>query len=97
MTGCDAVWGKVVNLSQDRMSSLRSGRVTRLDGSGSKIRPRMLFNSEVRGRIDLRKVLSRIKALKVESSQQARFQGFRPQVRLTRMTPSDQTSFGADA
>lgn len=97
VAGCEAAWGKVVNLSQDRMSSLNSGRVIRLDGSGSRMRLRMLFNSEERGRIDLRKLLSRMKARKVESSQQARFHGFRPQVKLTRMTPRDQTSFGADA
>jgi len=95
--GWDGTGEKVVNLSQERMSSLNSGRVIRFEGSGSKIRLSMAFNSEERGRIDLRKVLSRRKARKVESSQQARFHGLRPQVRLTRMTPKDQTSFGADA
>ena len=95
--GWDGTGEKVVNLSQERISSLSSGMVIRFDGSGSNIRLRMEFSPGERGRIDLRKLLSRRKARKVESSQLARFHGFRPQVRLTRMTPKDQTSLGADA
>ena len=97
VTGWDGTGEKVVNLSQERIRSLSSGMVIRFDGSGSNIRLRMEFSSTERGRIDLRKLLSRRKARKVESSGQARFHGLRPQVRLTRMTPNDQTSLGADA
>lgn len=48
------------------------------------------------GRMVWRKVQSFKKALKVASSAEARFHGLRPQVKLTRMTPSDQTSFAAE-
>lgn len=49
------------------------------------------------GKMVLRKLRSRVKALKVLSSRHARFHGLRPQVRFTKITPSDQTSFGAEA
>lgn len=67
-----------------------------MDGSNSKMRVRMQLSSSEMGRIELKKVGSLMKALKVESSEQALFHGFRPQVKFTRMTPSDHTSFGAD-
>lgn len=54
------------------------------------------LSSSVTGRIDFKKSRSRMNALKVESSMDARFHGLRPQVRLTRITPSDHTSFAAD-
>jgi hypothetical protein len=48
------------------------------------------------GKMVCKKERSRTNALNVESSTVARFQGLRPQVRFTKMTPRDQISFGAD-
>jgi hypothetical protein len=86
-----------VNLGQSAIICRSTGKVIRVDGSGSKIMDMMWFNSSVIGRIDFKKERSFRYAEYVESSEQARFHGFRPHVRLTRMTPKDQTSFGAEA
>jgi hypothetical protein len=57
----------------------------------------MLFSSGDTGKIVLKNDESFKKARKVESSGDAFFHGFRPQVRFTRMTPKLHTSLGADA
>jgi len=57
----------------------------------------MESSSADKGKMVLRKDGSFKKARKVESSGEAFFQGLRPQVRFTRMTPKLQISFGADA
>lgn len=87
----------MVNLSQLFMRSLNSGMEILLAGSSSKIRLKILFSSVDRGRMDFRNLRSLMYALKVESSKHARFHGLRPHVKFTRMTPSDQMSFGAEA
>lgn len=61
------------------------------------MRLRMESSSADNGRIDLRNLGSFIYARKVVSSKDARFHGFRPQVRFTRITPNDHTSLGAEA
>lgn len=68
-----------------------------LAGLISKILRRIISNSGDRGRMVLKKPGSLRYARKVLSLCEARFHGLRPQVRLTRMTPSDQMSFGAEA
>lgn len=56
------------------------------------------FNSSVMGRIVFRKPrLSFRNAWYVASCIEASFHGLRPQVRLTKMTPRLQTSFGAQS
>jgi len=77
--------------------SRSSVREIRRCGFTSKILWRMKFNSSEMGKMVCRKLRSFMKALKVESSIEARFHGLRPQVRLTRITPSAQMSLGADS
>lgn len=84
-----------VNWEQFKILFLSSGRVILCSGEGWKMRPRMSLSSSVNGRMVLRKLGSRAKARYVESWKEACFHGLRPQVRLTRITPSPQTSFGA--
>ena len=79
------------------MQSRRASRPMRRLGSMSKMRWRIQFSPWEMGRMDWRKLESRRKARKVASSAEARFHGLRPQIRLTRMTPRDQTSLGADS
>jgi hypothetical protein len=71
--------------------------VARLAGLNSKMRLRIASSSKEMGRMLLRNLGSFMNARKVLSSKEARFQGLRPHVRLTRMTPRLQTSFGAEA
>ena len=87
----------VVKRGHAIISSRNSGMVILLAGLHSKILRSMESSSGERGRIFRKKFGSRKYARKVESSTDARFHGLRPHVRLTRMTPRDQTSFGADA
>lgn len=87
----------VVNLGQVKILYLSSGMVILLAGLVSKILRRIKSSSGDRGRIVLKKPGSLRKARKVLSLCDARFHGFRPQVKLTRMTPKDQMSLGADA
>ena len=89
--------GPVVNLGQATMQALSSGRDILLVGSGSNTRWRMEFSPGDSGRIVLRNFRSFRYARYVLSDCDARFHGFRPQVRLTNMTPRDHTSFDAEA
>jgi predicted component of type VI protein secretion system len=66
-------------------------------GLNAKMRLRIASSSREMGRMVRRNLGSFMNARKVLSSEEARFQGLRPQVRLTRMTPRLQTSFGAEA
>jgi hypothetical protein len=68
-----------------------------LAGSISKILESIAFNSGEIGKIDCKNVGSFLNARYVESSYEALFHGFRPQVRLTRIMPRLQMSFGAEA
>lgn len=61
------------------------------------MRLRMESSSGVKGKIELRNLGFFKYARKVESSMDARFHGFRPQVRFTRIMPRLQTSFGLEA
>jgi hypothetical protein len=61
------------------------------------MRLKIMFSSGEIGKIELRNFGSFKKARNVESSGEAFFQGLRPQVRLTKITPRLQTSFGAAA
>jgi hypothetical protein len=87
----------IVNRGQLRIKARSSGRVILLCGSHSKIRLKIIFSSGEMGKMELRNFGSFRNARKVESSGEAFFHGLRPQVRLTRMTPRLQTSFGAAA
>ena len=87
----------IVNRGQLRINARSSGRVILLCGSHSKIRLKIMFSSGEMGKIELRNLGSFKKARNVESSGEAFFQGLRPQVRLTKMTPRLQTSLGAAA
>ena len=87
----------MVNLGHLKINSLNPEMVILLAGLYSKIRLRMESSSADKGRMDLRNFGSFMYARKVVSSKDARFHGLRPQVRFTRITPSDHTSFGADA
>lgn len=87
----------MVNLGQAMMRSRSSWREILFCGSHSKMRRKIMLSSGARGKIELRKLGSFKKARKVESSEEAFFQGLRPQVRFTRITPRLQTSLGADA
>jgi hypothetical protein len=86
-----------VNRGQRYIRSRKVAREILLVGSNSKTRLRMPFSSSEMGRMLFRKLRSLTYARKVESSREARFHGLRPQVRFTKMTPSDQTSLGAEA
>jgi hypothetical protein len=88
---------EAVNVEQRRIISRSSGMVALLAGLNSKALRRITSSSMEIGRMDLKKFGSFIKARKVLSSNDARFQGLRPQVRLTRMTPRLQMSLGAEA
>ena len=85
----------MVNLGQLMIRSRSSCRLILWCGSQSKMRLKIMFNSGEMGKIELRNFGSFKKARNVESSGEAFFQGFRPQVRLTRMTPRLHTSLGA--
>lgn len=61
------------------------------------MRRKIIFNSAEMGKIELKNMGSFKNARNVESSGEAFFQGLRPQVKLTRMTPRLQTSLGAEA
>jgi hypothetical protein len=78
-----------------RMRSFNSGSVIRRLGSRSNILHKISFNSSDNGSIVFKKLRFLVNALYVESSVEACFQGFLPQVRLTRTTPRDQISLGA--
>jgi hypothetical protein len=82
-------------LEQSWMRRLSSETVILSSGSRVKIMPRIWFNSSDKGKMVLRKLGLLTKALYVESSIEACFQGLRPHVRLTRITPRDQMSLGA--
>jgi beta-phosphoglucomutase-like phosphatase (HAD superfamily) len=86
-----------VKAEQLRTICLISGIVALLAGLKSKMRLRMASSSREMGRMVLRNLGSFIKARKVLSSEEARFQGLRPQVRLTKITPRLQMSLGAEA
>lgn len=77
------------------MRYLSSPMVILSSGLRAKIMPRISFSSSDKGRIVFKKSGFLVKALYVESSAEACFHGLRPHVRLTRMTPRDQMSFGA--
>ncbi len=87
----------VVNLGHWRIISRSSSNDILLCGSHSKMRLRIMFSSGEMGKIELKNLESLRNARKVESSGDAFFQGLRPQVRLTRMTPRLHTSLGAAA
>lgn len=89
--------GPVVNLWQAIIRVLNSEMVIRFCGLHSKMRRRMKSSSEESGKMVLNIRGSFRYARNVLSEGEARFQGFRPHVRFTRITPSDQTSLGADA
>ena len=89
--------GVLVNTGQSMMRWRSSSKEILLVGSSSKTIPRISLSSSDNGRIDLRKERSSMKALKVDSFGEADFHGLRPQVRLTKITPRDQISFGAEA
>jgi hypothetical protein len=84
-------------VGQRRIISRISGMVARFAGLNSNILRRITSSSSEIGRMDLRNLGSFMNARKVLSSKEARFQGLRPQVRLTSMTPKLHTSLGADA
>lgn len=86
-----------VNLGHSTINLRSSDMETRFWGSHSKIRLRIELSSGDRGKIVLRNCGSLRKARKVESSVEALFQGFRPQDKLTKMTPRLHTSLGAEA
>lgn len=69
--------------------------VMRWSGLRVNTRPRISFSSLVIGSMVCRNDGCLVNARYVESSNEACFHGFFPVVRLTRMTPRDQTSFGA--
>ena len=87
----------VVKVGHMRTRLLNSAMPILFLGSTSKMRPKMVFNSEDNGNIVLRNFGFARYARKVESSMEALFQGFLPQVRFTRMIPRLQMSFGAEA
>lgn len=78
-----------------RIASINSGMVILRAGSRVKILTRMSFSSSDTGRMVFRNSGLRRYARYVESSKEACFHGLRPQVRFTKITPSDQTSLGA--
>jgi hypothetical protein len=80
---------------QASMRAFSSPMVIRFSGLRSKIIPRMLLSSSDNGKMVFKKFGFLVKALYVESCVEASFHGLRPQVRLTRITPKDQMSFGA--
>lgn len=84
-----------VKRGQVRMASINSGMVILMSGLGVKILTKMSFSSSDTGRMVLRNSGSLRYARYVESSGEACFHGLRPQVRFTKITPSDQTSLGA--
>jgi len=86
-----------VKLEQRKIISRSSGIVARFAGLKSKTLRRMASSSMEIGRMLLRNLGSFMKARKVLSSNDARFHGLRPHVKLTRITPRLQTSLGADA
>ena len=87
----------MVSCGQAMIASRSPRIVIRFSGSTSKTRCKIVSNAGDRGKMDLRKSRSWRNARNVESWVEARFQGFRPQVKFTRMTPRLQTSFGAEA
>ena len=88
---------RFVNLGHLRMRFLSSGILILLRASHSKMRLRMESSSGDSGKIELRNFGFLRYALKVESSIDARFHGFRPQVRFTNMIPRLHTSLAPDA
>ncbi|KAL8896427.1 MAG: hypothetical protein Q9207_007711 [Kuettlingeria erythrocarpa] len=87
----------VVNLGHRMIRSRSSGILILFLGSHSKMRRRMESSSGDKGKMELRNLGFFKYARKVESSMDARFHGFRPQVRFTRIMPKLQTSLGPDA
>lgn len=61
------------------------------------MRRKIRFRSNEMGKMVLKNLGSFRNARKVESSDEAFFQGLRPQVKFTRMTPRLHTSLGAAA
>jgi hypothetical protein len=88
---------EAVNPEQRMIISRISGMVALLAGLNSKILRRRASSSREMGRMERRNLGSFMNARKVLSSNEARFHGLRPQVRLTRMTPRLQMSLGAEA
>ena len=88
---------RVVNVGQRTTSSRSSAILILLLGSHSKMRLRIALSSPDSGRIEPRNSGFFKYARNVGSSMEAFFQGFRPQVRFTRMMPRLHTSFGAEA
>lgn len=86
---------RVVKRGQSTIKLRSSVIVIRLEGSRSKMRLKITTASVESGKIDWRKNGCFRYARNVESSKEARFQGLRPQVRLTRMTPRAHTSLAA--
>jgi hypothetical protein len=86
-----------VKAEQRMIISRISGIVALFAGLNSKILRSRASNSMEIGRMERRNLGSFMKARKVLSSNEARFQGLRPQVRLTKMTPRLQMSLGAEA
>ena len=85
----------VVKVEQAQMACLSWPTEIRSSGLRSKIIPRMSFSSSDKGNIVFKKLRFLVNARYVESSTEACFQGLRPQVRLTKITPRDQMSLGA--
>jgi hypothetical protein len=77
------------------MRRLSSEMVIRSSGLLSKILRRTSFSSSDNGKMVFKKLGFLMKARYVESSREACFHGLRPHVRLTRITPRDQMSLGA--
>ena len=95
--GAAAAAVRVVNVGQRTTSSRSSAILILLRGSHSKMRLRIASSSPDSGRIEPRNSGFFKYARNVGSSMEAFFQGFRPQVRFTRMMPRLHTSFGAEA
>jgi hypothetical protein len=86
-----------VKAEQRRIISRISGIVALFAGLNSNILRSSASSSKEMGRMDRRNLGSFMKARKVLSSKEARFQGLRPHVRFTKMTPRLQMSLGAEA
>ncbi len=84
---------RFINLEHLIMRSLSFEILILVFGSHSKTRFRMKLSSDDNGKLELRKFGFLRYALKVESLIEARFHGFRPQVRFTSMIPRLHTSF----
>lgn len=88
--------GRVVNLGHRRIRFLSSGILILLRGSQSNMRLKIESSSGDNGRMELKNLEFLRYALKVESSMDARFQGFLPHVRFTKIIPRLHTSLGPE-